>query len=152
MSTMHVWAAAWLEQVAEAAKALERDRLARAARREAVLKLGSPLAGGPHGKGGASDPMAAVDAMVDAEGADGLAWARDEMDRFYACMGAVRAGCEGEIAEATVVAELRYALGMSASRTARELGCSRATVYRRIDVLVDYLDYVGPEIAKNETV
>lgn len=149
MGTMRAWADAWLREVETAARALERERQAASARREAVLKLGSPLAAGPHGKGGVADPMAAVDAMVDAEqAADALAWARETMDEFYRAMGAVRAGCEGEIAEGTVAAELRYALGMSTAQAARELGWSRSTYYNRLAALTDYLDYIGPGIRK----
>lgn len=142
------WARTWLENVSQAARAIEHHRAAAAARREAAMSLGSPMASGPRGKGGAADPMAAVDAMVDAEADGGPAWAYAELDAFYRAMGEVRAGCEGEIAEGTWAAELRYALGMTAAAAARELGWSKATLYRRLDALADYLDFIGPGIAR----
>lgn len=153
METMQRWARSWLEGVRQGVRALERERRAAEARCEAVLRLGSPMASGPHGKGGAADPMAAVDAMVDAEaGADGLEWAREGIAEFYAMGARVRGGCAGEILDGVYAAEYVYAMDLGTAEAAAAMGCSRATVARRIDALIDYLDYIGPSVREREPV
>ena len=144
-----VWARQWLGQVDMARRAIEVERRATAARRGRLGSISDPLASQPHGKGSVSDPMRAVDDVLDAETdlEDGprsaLRWAFDLLREFDGAMANLRAGCQYEVFEGTYAAELRYRLGMTPAQAAQALECSESTLRSRIDALVGYMDMLG---------
>lgn len=142
---MQAWAREYFQGVADARRALERQGALIAARRDRMFALQSPLAGGTH-SGTPTDWTNRVDATIDAEDNDGLAWARATIAECRALLAELRGSCKGTLLAATFAAEARYLEGMSIRRTARALDVAPSTVYAYLAALMDYLDYVGPSI------
>lgn len=140
-----VWARSWLEYVQLAYRTLKRQELALASRREAALALPSALSmSATHG--GASDPMAKVDAVIDAErDMERLDWAWEAIAEFDSVMAQLRDGCEREVLNATWMAEEHFRFDKPCRVAARNCGVSVSTLLRHIRLLCDYLDYVGKD-------
>lgn len=140
------WAREWLDEVRAASYAVMLDDRIMERRRDAAYSLPGGT-GGANG-GGSGDPMEKVDALVDAEKASSmLGWARQLVAEFRAAMDAIRAGCKGDVLEASYLAEMRCCDLKDIADICEELAISRATYYRRIEMLIDYLDYIGKESA-----
>lgn len=142
------WAKGWLEQVGEAAKAIRYETLASERRREAMLSLGTG-SGSIGAQSGARDPMERVDALIDAEAeTQDLDWAHELVDDFTATMRYIRREYRDYLVAASYVAEMRYLQGMTVREIADVADVSRRTVYDRLELLIDWLDFVGPAGAK----
>ena len=110
---------------------------------------------GPMGRGVTADRMRPVDELVDGEARlmggpeSTLRWAYDKIDQFDEAMARLRDGLSGgDVFLGSYAAEYRYRQGMSEREASRAMGCSRTTLRCRLAALCDYLDMVGPTLAR----
>lgn len=146
-------ARSWLSQVSEAASLVRTEERLAAARREAMASLPSASRGPRVASSPSQDPMARVDAVVDAERASAasLSGARAEVAAARRAFAAMRAN-PGPVADAAVVLELVHVDGMTVYAASQALGEPRSTVRRRYELGVDWLDANGlPNVAAGRT-
>lgn len=137
------WAAAWLAQVSEDARICRQEQLTTIAEEE-----GSGRSSGMAvAKGFISDPMAPVDGKLDRETIRANRLARSAAavkDCEHVLDGMAAAGL---CVEAYIVG-LRDIDGLSWNLIACAMGVSKATVKRRRQVAIDWLDHIGPTRAR----
>ena len=141
----------WLTTVKHAAQTVQYEqRWADIQRSSAAMTYGSSFA--PRVHTGASDPMAAIDALIDGQDdhsrrlAEALAYVSDAMLVLNG-MSAV-----GELErEAADVLALMYVHLVPTSEIAAGFSISKWTVYRRRDYGIDWLDANGFAHAKAST-
>lgn len=135
----------WLAQVSEASALVRSEEALARARRDSLASVPHASSGVVVASGSVSDPMARVDALIDAESASAtsLASARAEVETARRAFRAMR-GHAGPVSEAGVVLELVHVDGMSVPTAAASLGMPRSTARRRYDLGVDWLDANGP--------
>ena len=133
------WAQPWLESVAMARKAVERERAAAEA--------------------GVADRTRTVDAYVEAEEAlrggagSRIRWAFDRLAEFDAAMDALRErvaadGVSGawshDVFDGSYALEYRYRLGYDDAKACDLLMCGRSTLWRKMGCALDYMEMAGP--------
>ena len=145
-STSVRWARAWLTEVDEARKALDRAESIRELRRAKAFSIADPLGTEPHGKGGVSDPMRRADEMIDGEADDAAyGWARDALALFDLMVSLNRQCFRGALLDGLDVAEMRYRLGATDKEIMDAFHIGRSKLYDDLSALVEYLDFIGPE-------
>ncbi len=141
------WARAWLTEVDEARKALDRAEHIAELRRAKAFSIADPLGTvGGYGKGGVSDPMRKADEMIDGEAEDAAyGWARDALALFDLMVSVNRPCFRGALLDGLDVAEMRYRLGASDKDIMEAFHIGRSKLYDDLSALVEYLDFIGPE-------
>lgn len=140
------WARAWLTEVDEARKALDRAESIRELRRARAFSIVDPLGSEPHGKGGVSDPMRRADEMIDGEADDAAyGWARDALALFDLMVSVNRPCFRGALLDGLDVAEMRYRLGATDKDIMEAFHIGRSKLYDDLSALIEYLDFIGPE-------
>lgn len=148
------WARAWLVEVDEARRALDRAESIRELRRAKAFSISDPLGTvGGHGKGGVRDPMRKVDEMVDGEAEEATyGWARDALALFDLMAASNKPLFRGQLLSGLDIAEMKYRLGATDGQVMRSFAIGKSKLHEDLNAFVDYLDYIGPERAFHVTV
>ena len=144
------WARDWLQEVNEARIAVDREEAISRAMEDRAFRISRPSTTG-RGNHGNSDGTDVIDAKVDRDSSDPVAWARVVLARFDATYSSMRPGLRGTIAGGLDACRLRYRLGMSEKQAISALGISKTTIHAWIDSLLDYFDYLGPSTISNDS-
>ena len=144
-----VWARAWLAEVGEARKALDRAERISELRRAKAFSIADPLgAMGCSRTGGTVDPMRKVDEMIDGEAEDAAYdWARYTLALFDLMAELNKPIFRGPLLMGLDIAEMKYRLGASDSEVMRSFAIGKSKLHEDLNAFVDYLDYIGPEQA-----